>query len=105
MNMKYCTMNYAEVHVIKGLLENIGIDCLLKNEDMYSIAGAVPHTDCFTELWVKHDGDNEKAEEIIKIFKQTNITKNTDSWVCEKCGVNVEGQFDMCWKCGNNKST
>ena len=75
--MTYSTMNYAQIHLIKGLLENDGIDCLLKNEDMNALAGAVPHTNCYIELWVKNDTDDEKAREIIKNFNQKNKTTLT----------------------------
>ena len=23
-----------------------------------------------------------------------------ESWICPECGVDVEGNFDRCWKCG-----
>ena len=105
MKMAYTSINYTQIHLIKGLLENNGIACLLMNENMNAVAGEIPHTNCYIELWVKNDTDDQIAKEIIENFNQTIKTKKSDPWTCENCNQTIEPQFDTCWNCGTNKAT
>jgi hypothetical protein len=62
---------------LKNLLEQSGIGCVIKNEQLSGGLGEIPFLECLPELWVVHD-----------------------SQLAEACGETNEGQFAACWHCG-----
>ncbi|WP_371189454.1 putative signal transducing protein [Thalassotalea maritima] len=92
-----------QVHHIKQLLHMHGIDCHIRNDNLTSLAGEVPITDTWPELWLV---DKEQAPQAEKIIKET-LTNNSSAlpaWKCEQCQEVNEGQFAICWQCGNMAS-
>ena len=62
----------------------------------------MPLNECWPEIWITHDETFDHAMKII-----TSATTTTDdtiqaSWSCI-CGETIEGQFDSCWNCGEDK--
>lgn len=53
------------------------------------------------ELWVVNDEDYERAIDVLEPYVQpeSDPAKLTN-WYCPSCGVEVEGNFGECWKCG-----
>lgn len=90
--------------MLKGLLEKNGIENNIKRENITGLAGWLPISECLAELWIAKDEDFEKAKEILNSYlKSDNVNKSHDNWNCKQCGEEIEGQFDTCWKCGNQK--
>ncbi len=56
--------NKGELYIIKGVLQQCGIECTVKNEILDSLTGKISFLDACAELWVK-DEDYEKAKKII----------------------------------------
>ncbi|MDD5070350.1 MAG: DUF2007 domain-containing protein [Candidatus Omnitrophica bacterium] len=65
MRLVFKSSSSAQVYLIKGLLENSGIKCILKNEMLSSFTGYFPVSDSEIELWLANDLDLNKALEII----------------------------------------
>ncbi len=85
----------------KYLLETQGIECFLRNEYASSVAGEVPFTHTWPELWVRHDHDVESATKLIKQWQQTmQDAADYPAWQCQQCGETNEGHFALCWSCG-----
>lgn len=85
----------------KSLLEDQGIACTLRNEYASSVAGEVPFTHTWPELWVLDDRDAESAKALIKEWQQTmQDSEDYPAWQCPQCGESNEGQFALCWSCG-----
>jgi hypothetical protein len=101
MKLVHSALNITEINIIKNMLENNGIPCLLKNEELNAMARGMP--EFFIELWVKQDGDSEKALKLITQFNQKDGTEKTGFWICGNCKEKIEGQFDSCWNCGTNR--
>jgi hypothetical protein len=97
--MKKVTTSHSVVTVnhYKNLLESEGIPCLIKNEILGGIAGEMPLTEVWPELWVLNDIDFDRAKQLIDedIVDESPM----QSWKCRKCGEENEGQFAACWKC------
>ena len=91
------------VGLVKGILENDGIDCLLKNQILSSGIGELPLNECWPEVWITNDGDYDKATEIVNNFLAADSGEEK-SWRC-RCGEQLEGQFDICWRCGRERSS
>ncbi|RMF93667.1 MAG: DUF2007 domain-containing protein [Candidatus Schekmanbacteria bacterium] len=97
MKKVYSSPNFSLAALFKGILEENGIACIMKNEHIANLGGEVPTNECWPEVWVLNDEDFDKAVEIISKQKQDRFLP---SWNCPKCGENIEGQFTECWNCG-----
>ena len=88
----------AEIGHLRNVLEQNGIDCTVKNEQLSGGLGEVPFLECLPELWVLRDSDADRAERLIGELRQEPV--NGDSWRCSKCNEENEAQFAACWNCG-----
>ncbi|HEY5665083.1 MAG TPA: DUF2007 domain-containing protein [Gammaproteobacteria bacterium] len=88
----------AEIGHWRNVLEQNGIGCMVKNEQLSGALGEVPFLECLPELWVLRDADLDRAERLIAELRQEAVTG--DSWRCSKCSEENEAQFAACWNCG-----
>ncbi len=88
----------AEVGYLRQVLEQSGIPCFIKNEQLGGALGEVPFLECMPELWVLDDAMVDWARELID--EQMSRTGNASSWRCRSCGETNEGQYAVCWSCG-----
>ena len=58
-----------DVQLLKGLLEQEGIPCLIKNEYLLSAIGDLPPAECYQELWLLGANDYPRAREIYESWK------------------------------------
>ena len=98
--MKKLTTSESLVTInhFKNVLESEGIPCRIKNEYLGGIAGEMPLTETWPELWVLNELDFDRARQLL----DDAIVDESPSapWQCKKCGESNEGQFAACWKCG-----
>lgn len=102
---KLCeSKDMMEIGILRELLEEKDIRCVVKNEYTSHFAGIIPFTDVYVELWVLHKEDYERAKSIfdnwVIIADQTNTP-----WICQKCKEQIEGQYESCWNCAGVKVT
>jgi phage terminase large subunit GpA-like protein len=88
----------AEIAHYKNVLEQNGIPCFIKNEQLSGALGELPFLECLPELWVLRDGDLEAAERILGDLRREGV--RGQSWRCRHCGEENEAQFAACWSCG-----
>jgi hypothetical protein len=86
----------AELELLKNLLEEAGIQCALRNEQL---SQALPATPFNVELWVANDDDFPRAQELCQAWLHP-PPDATGTWACAQCGQRLHGQFDSCWRCG-----
>jgi len=55
----------------------------------------------FPEVWVEDD-DIPRARVLLNEFLEQPTDKGV--WRCPQCDELIEGQFDLCWKCGTHRS-
>ncbi|OUS24673.1 hypothetical protein A9Q98_13180 [Thalassotalea sp. 42_200_T64] len=96
----YSDESFVQVHHIKNLLESHNIDCTTRNEGLSSLAGEVPSTECWPELWLIDDRKEQAAMAIIAESKLDRSAQKSD-WVCAKCDEKIEAEFEICWQCGS----
>ena len=53
-----------DVNLLRGILEQAGIPCLMKNESLSIAIGELPPTECYQELWLLDASDYPRAQEI-----------------------------------------
>lgn len=98
----YSAENSMDVGLIRGILEEDGINCLVKNQNLSGAMGEIPPLECWPELWITNDYDLIRAQNIVKSALLPTIN-NTVPWHCA-CGEKIEGQFTACWKCGEERA-
>jgi hypothetical protein len=87
-----------EAEMLRGMLEQHGIACVIRNEQLVNTTGI--RADFWPELWVLHDTDARKAMQLIEEWQSAGAGSNAaDMWTCANCGKTSEGQFDSCWNC------
>ncbi|MEX0619045.1 MAG: DUF2007 domain-containing protein [Pseudohongiellaceae bacterium] len=97
MKLVYTHENRFLVNNARNLVEEAGIDVLLKNE--FYIHGIRPYDD-WLELWVVNDADYEQAKDIVQSsFRQDSGV----AWKCPGCGEPNDPSFDVCWQCQHEK--
>ena len=97
--MKKLTSSHSIVTInhFKNVLESEGIPCLVKNDILTGIAGEMPLTEVWPELWVINDIDFDRAQQLIA--EAITDESPSEPWRCRKCGEENEGQYAACWNC------
>jgi len=93
----FSSFNQTAVYHARNLLENAGIETLVKNAVLSSAMGELPPAECQAELWVLNDADYNRAEEIL--YRPV----TGEEWTCA-CGETLGGQFTQCWRCAAFRS-
>lgn len=97
MKRVYTSDTVAQAWHIRNLLEQHGIRSTVKNEQLYSVAGELPITECMPEVWVD-DSFFIKAEQIIRDIENSTEPEGED-WVCDNCKESNGASFGLCWNC------
>lgn len=87
--------------LLKERLEQEGITCLLRNEELFAAMGEIPFLELRPELWVIDEDVLPRARLLVQAW----LRREEDGcpWVCPQCGERLEGQFDSCWQCGRER--
>jgi len=85
--------------LLKEILAQEGIECILRNDQLSSALGEIPFTECYPELWVVDDETFPRARTFLKSWLKSDLAIS-DPWLCPVCGEQIEGQFGACWSCG-----
>ena len=93
MKRVFSSFNQTAVYHARNLLENEGIETLVRNAALSSAMGELPPAECQAELWVLDEQDAARAAAIL----QRQISG--PDWTCA-CGEQLGPQFTQCWRCG-----
>ncbi len=88
------------VGLMRSILEEHGIRCIIKNEHLAGAIGQLPPLECWPELWVVEDDDLLPARRLMDSHLQAG-REPASPWRCPECGEALEGQFPVCWRCGH----
>jgi hypothetical protein len=102
MKRIYSSDNPLIVGYLKQVLEANHIPCLTRNEYLQGGAGELPPIECWPELWIMEDFQEEKARALVA----ATLAPDPDAgagWHCPGCGEPLEGQFTACWYCGTER--
>jgi hypothetical protein len=97
MILLHTAPNLAEIEIVRELIEDQGIDCALRNDNLQMAIGSVSAVDTWPEIWILNDPDIDRAREIFSDWQTGE--QDTPPWTCPECGEEVEGQFTSCWRC------
>jgi rubrerythrin len=90
--------DFSRVGQMQSLLESEGIKTFIRNEYSSSVVGELPFVEVVPQLYILEEKDLLKAKELLKL--DLPVENAGESWTCPECGIDVEGTFSRCWKCG-----
>ncbi len=90
--------NQIELGFFQGILQQEGINCLVKNEFLSGASGELPVNETWPEIWVA-DEDLYRATVILENIE---FSDDAEPWHCEQCKQLIEPQFAVCWHCASN---
>ncbi|SHI59928.1 Putative signal transducing protein [Malonomonas rubra DSM 5091] len=82
----------------RELLAREGVECLLKNDQLFSAIGEIPFVECYPELWVVDDEVYPRAQLLLDGWLRQSLS-NKQGWRCPDCGELCDPQFEQCWNC------
>jgi hypothetical protein len=94
----------AYASLLKERLAGEGVACLLRNDELATALGEIPFVECYPELWVVDNEIYPRARLLLDKWL-AEAEEELPEWSCPGCGESIEGQFEVCWKCGSVKST
>lgn len=94
----YDASNNLEAHSIKGMLEYEHIEVQLSGESLSSAAGELPADVLQVGVWVL-EAQVSAARHLILSYECGEFR----DWICSRCGERNEGQFEICWRCGQEQ--
>jgi hypothetical protein len=106
MRKVYSYLSYPDptmIYHMKNILEVHGIECVVLGEYRRTGVGEIPPQEARLELWILDNLRLAEAQQILE-KAQEGVAAEQQSWRCPKCGEELEGQFDQCWKCGTERS-
>jgi hypothetical protein len=89
----FSSFDQTAVYHARNLLENAGIEVLVRNAILSSAMGELPPAECQAEVWIVNDHDLARAEEALS------MKAAGPDWTCA-CGETLGPQFTQCWRCG-----
>jgi len=99
MRRLYQARDLLEANLLKDRLAHQHISSIIRGEYLTGAAGELPAFN-FPEVWVD-DGDLIPARRVLEAFLTAPQTGG--AWRCPECGELIEGQFELCWKCGASR--
>lgn len=96
MKLIYTRENRYLVLNAQNLLQQAGIQVVLKNEFAAGAAGELAPMDTWLELWLVNEQDEQQALAVLKPLDQA----DGSDWSCPGCGESNGAAFDFCWQCG-----
>jgi hypothetical protein len=87
-----------DAHILRGVLEQEGIDVHVFNENAQSGVGHLPVAEALPELWVADEKDFRRAQDVVRRFEAA--PRIEASVRCSACGEDNPGNFQVCWSCG-----
>jgi hypothetical protein len=87
-----------DAYILRGLLEQAGIEAHVFNENAQSGVGQLPVPEALPELWVAEERDFERARELVRSFEAA--PRDAGAVRCSGCGEDNPGNFQVCWSCG-----
>jgi hypothetical protein len=103
MQRLYQAADRIEAQVLRDLLARHRVEAQVFGDYLSGAAGELP-ADIYPTVWVLDDEDLARARELLEAWLRENAERAAArSWVCHGCGELVDGSFDLCWRCGQER--
>ena len=100
MQKLFSAGSYIEAQLIRGYLEQAGIEVQIVNENSSGTPGT-PHwaLPVAAEIWVMNDSQKQEAERLLQEYFANQAGDAGTDWACGQCNEMNPGSFDVCWNC------
>jgi len=98
MKLLHTEENLFLLNNLKNIVENHGIETVIKNEYLSGGVGEVPSLEAWPELWVLDDSKFDEAMSFVRDELSTDNVSGED-WSCKGCGESNASSFEVCWQC------
>ncbi|WPB77543.1 DUF2007 domain-containing protein [Archangium violaceum] len=88
----------GEARLRAGLLTGSGLSVEVRGENLAPLAGEIPSTETWVELWVPEE-EVERARELVEEL-EGDEEKAAREVECPECREENPGNFELCWSCG-----
>ena len=100
MQRLYEAQNEIEAQLLIDYLASSHIPTTLRGRYLSGAAGDLSAL-TFPAVWVLHDADLPRAQQLLAEFQQRRSSEQAGAaWPCSGCGTLIEPSFDLCWQCG-----
>ncbi|MCC2618028.1 DUF2007 domain-containing protein [Aestuariibacter halophilus] len=79
-------------------LESRGIPFWVKNRYAGGAVGELSPLDSWPEVWLTDDEWLQRAQRLVD---DLNTASPLAPWVCDECGEENGGAFEVCWQCAH----
>ena len=79
------------------------VNNLLEREGLATFVAAARESRYLRAIYVLDPAHLEQARDVVALYlrgEPLDDPKSYKSWRCRSCNELIEGQFDLCWKCG-----
>jgi len=107
MKQVYIAHDPPDAHFVAGILQEYGISCEIRGEELWGARGALPVSpDTQPTIWIRDDNRYEEAQNLVRQYENKTLTANTGNspWQCPNCGEEIEAQYTDCWQCGTSRA-
>jgi hypothetical protein len=98
----YGAANLQDAHIVRGLLQQAGIDATVLNEHAQGGLGDIPFGEAYPQVWVADERDVQRALAVIGDYQKAPV--RAGAVFCRVCGEECPANFDVCWNCGASLS-
>ena len=106
MTKVFVAQHPTEAHLLKSVLESMGIPSEIRGQHLFGSRGGTPFSEGLPEIWVLNDDQAGEAREVLdNPSTGTGAVGEGQQWHCPSCGETVEAQFTACWRCGGPRTS
>ncbi|MFH4663437.1 DUF2007 domain-containing protein [Vibrio cidicii] len=89
----------VEAHIVCQLLRSENIECEIRGENLFGLKGELPATsESDPYIWIHKPQQYQTAMKIVSQYLHQSCVSTY--WCCSNYGEENEGQFALCWCCG-----
>lgn len=99
----YVAQSLADAELLRVQLQRAGIQSRLRNEFLQGALGELP-VNLSPEVCVLRERDFEPAREVVAEFERSLRAPAESDWTCRSCGEDNPGNFELCWRCREDRS-
>ncbi|HZF17038.1 MAG TPA: DUF2007 domain-containing protein [Steroidobacteraceae bacterium] len=97
MKRVYSAANLIDAAHWANVLASHGIEAQLRNTTLGGGVGELPFVETWPQVWVA-DEQELHAKRVLEAVR-AGAEGSAAAWRCERCGEQIDGQFDACWRC------
>lgn len=95
----YRDHDFSKAGLYQGMLEDAGIETVLRNRNSVTMTTAVPIPSMYPNICVYTPEDATRARELLAVYAESASVEAAADWKCALCGESNEGNFTECWSC------